>query len=155
MKWPLITLFNLVLCSSPVWASTTQQCVDVDEKQIANLFDEWNTSLQSKDATKVASNYLSDAVLLPTLSNQVRFTDAERIEYFKHFLEKQPKGTINRRKIIIGCNMAVDTGIYTFTFADHSQIQARYTFTYQWDGKEWQISSHHSSIMPEKNAQPH
>ncbi|HAS1524431.1 TPA: DUF4440 domain-containing protein, partial [Enterobacter hormaechei] len=38
---------------------------------------------------------------------------------------------------------------YTFTFADKSTVSARYTFTYAWDGKEWKISTHHSSAMPE------
>ncbi|EDD3288237.1 DUF4440 domain-containing protein, partial [Salmonella enterica subsp. enterica serovar Rissen] len=97
----------------------------------------------------VSENYLSDAVLLPTVSNKARLTDAERVDYFEHFLAKKPTGKIDMRTIRLGCNKAIDTGTYTFTFADKSTVSARYTFTYAWDGKEWKISTHHSSAMPE------
>lgn len=87
--------------------------------------------------------------MLPTVSNKVRLTDAERVDYFEHFLEKKPFGKIDSRTVRLGCNKAVDAGTYTFTFADKSKVSARYTFTYAWDGKESKISTHHSSAMPE------
>ncbi|WP_090121743.1 SgcJ/EcaC family oxidoreductase [Kosakonia arachidis] len=130
-------------------ATTTTSCVKVDHTQIEALFEKWNASLQTGDAKKVSENYLSDAVLLPTVSNKVRLTDEERIDYFEHFLEKKPVGKIDSRTIRLGCNKAIDVGTYTFTFADKTKVSARYTFTYVWDGKDWKISSHHSSAMPE------
>jgi uncharacterized protein (TIGR02246 family) len=153
MKYPLLALLTLSLCG-PVWAQSTQSCVKVDKQQIKQLFNQWNASLQTGDPKKVSLNYLSDAVLLPTLSNHVRLTDSERIEYFKHFLQKKPVGKINSRSIRLGCNSAIDTGTYTFSFADHSKVRARYTFTYAWDGQAWKISSHHSSTMPEDHPAP-
>lgn len=39
---------------------------------IASLFDDWNQALATKDPEKVASLYAHDAVLLPTVSNEVR-----------------------------------------------------------------------------------
>ncbi|HCD3742369.1 TPA: SgcJ/EcaC family oxidoreductase, partial [Enterobacter hormaechei] len=116
---------------------------------IEALFDKWNESLKTGNAQTVSENYLSDAVLLPTVSNKARLTDAERVDYFEHFLAKKPTGKIDMRTIRLGCNKAIDTGTYTFTFADKSTVSARYTFTYAWDGKEWKISTHHSSAMPE------
>ena len=55
------------------------------------------------------------------------------------------------RQIELGCNSAVDSGLYTFRFAKTgATVQARYTYTYRWDGTQWLITSHHSSAMPEK-----
>lgn len=145
-------LIALPLISGTVLAADNTSalaCMKVDKIQIEKLFDRWNDSLKSGDAKQVATNYLSDAVLLPTQSNQVRLTDAEREDYFKHFLEKKPVGKIDSRTIRLGCNKAIDTGTYTFTFADNSAVSARYTFTYAFEGNEWKISSHHSSAMPE------
>lgn len=142
-------LLLLAAFSVNAFAQTTQDCVKTDQQEIAGLFDRWNNSLQTGDAHKVAENYLSDAVLLPTLSNKVRKSDAERVDYFEHFLEKKPVGKIESRTIRTGCNKATDSGVYTFTFGDQSSVKARYTFTYVWDGKAWKISSHHSSAMPE------
>lgn len=131
-------------------ASTKPQCVRINKAQVAALFDRWNNSLRTGDPHKVAANYEHDLVLLPTMSNHVRKTDKERIDYFEHFMEKHPVGHIDSRTIRVGCNNAIDTGIYTFTFADGNKVHARYTFTYMRHGKRWLISSHHSSAMPEK-----
>ncbi|ELW1645672.1 SgcJ/EcaC family oxidoreductase [Enterobacter oligotrophicus] len=139
----------LSLLSVNAFAQEQINCTHADKTQIEGLFDRWNASLKTGDAKTVSDNYLSDAVLLPTVSNHVRLTDAERVDYFEHFLKKKPRGKIDSRTIRLGCNKAIDTGVYTFTFADKSTVTARYTFTYAWDGKDWKISSHHSSAMPE------
>ncbi|MGB7800953.1 SgcJ/EcaC family oxidoreductase [Buttiauxella sp.] len=153
MKKLLGLAVSLSLLSGSVLAApattAAPECVKTNQAQIEGLFDKWNDSLKTGNAKKVSENYLSDAVLLPTVSNKARLTDAERVDYFEHFLAKKPTGKIDTRTIRLGCNKAIDTGTYTFTFADKSTVSARYTFTYAWDGKEWKISTHHSSAMPE------
>ncbi|KHN56233.1 SgcJ/EcaC family oxidoreductase [Pectobacterium fontis] len=149
LKKTVLTLAMLgTLASASVQAAQHMECVKTNQKEIASLFDRWNASLQTGDAKQVAKNYAPDAVLLPTLSDQPRTTDAERVDYFEHFLEKKPVGKIDTRTIRIGCNKAVDTGTYTFTFGDGSQAKARYTYTYAWNGKQWLITTHHSSANP-------
>jgi uncharacterized protein (TIGR02246 family) len=127
----------------------TEACDLASDKQIAALFDRWNGSLKTGDPQKVVANYAPRSILLPTVSNKPRVSVDEKLDYFKHFLESKPDGTIDFRKIIIECNTAIDAGTYTFKFGDGSIVKARYTFTYVWDGHKWLITSHHSSRMPE------
>ncbi len=131
--------------------SRTETCRATSEQEIAALFDRWNQSLQTGDPHKVVANYAERSILLPTVSNKPRLTPAEKEDYFHHFLEGRPSGRIDFRSIELGCNSAVDAGLYTFTFAKTGAIVgARYTYTYRWDGTQWLITSHHSSAMPEK-----
>ncbi|HXS51754.1 MAG TPA: SgcJ/EcaC family oxidoreductase [Usitatibacter sp.] len=129
----------------------TESCQAATEQQIASLFDRWNASLATGDPKKVVANYATKSILLPTVSNKPRLTPEEKLDYFQKFLKKKPQGMIDSRFIEIDCNTALDAGIYTFKFgADGSTVQARYTYTYKWNGKDWLITSHHSSAMPEK-----
>ena len=116
------------------------------------MFDRWNQSLQTGDPHQVVANYAERSVLLATVSNKPRLSAADKEDYFKYFLQNKPVGKIDSRTIELGCNTAVDAGLYTFTFgATGAQVKARYTYTYKWDGKQWLITSHHSSAMPEKS----
>jgi uncharacterized protein (TIGR02246 family) len=128
-----------------------EKCKQTSEKKIAALFDRWNDSLQTGDPHKVVANYAEDSILLPTVSNQPRLTPEEKEDYFEHFLADEPSGKIDFRRIYLGCNVAVDAGLYTFTFArTGAVVPARFTYTYRWDGSQWLITSHHSSALPEK-----
>jgi uncharacterized protein (TIGR02246 family) len=138
------------LASTQAFARS-EVCHRTDQKEIAALFDRWNDSLKTVDPRKVVANYATKSVLLPTVSNTPRLTPEAKEDYFEHFLQKKPVGKIDSRTIEIDCNTAIDTGLYTFTLGDGSQVKARYTFTYKWNGKTWLITSHHSSAMPEKN----
>ncbi|NLD36199.1 MAG: SgcJ/EcaC family oxidoreductase [Desulfatiglans sp.] len=159
MFYTLFVIISLLIpgCTTP--ASNRNQdatlrvekSITTTEQEIASLFDRWNRSLQSGDPKKVVDNYAETSILLPTVSNKPRLTRAEKEDYFHHFLENEPSGEVTMRQIQIGHNMAVDTGLYTFRFAKTgNKVNARYSFTYQWDGKQWLIISHHSSVMPEE-----
>lgn len=131
-------------------APGSEVCQPASEQEIAALFDRWNASLQTGDPRRVVANYAERSFLLPTVSNKPRLTAAEKLDYFDHFLENRPSGVIDLRWVDVGCNTAVDAGLYTFTFARTGQVvKARYTYTYTWNGAQWLISHHHSSGMPE------
>jgi uncharacterized protein (TIGR02246 family) len=128
-------------------------CVEASEGDIAALFDRWNMSLQTGDPHKVSANYAPKSLLLPTVSSRLRVTGRDKEDYFHHFLENRPVARIDSRTIELGCNSAIDEGLYTFTFQKTgTSVKARYTFTYKWDGKQWLINSHHSSAMPKEEA---
>ena len=154
----VIVVAGLILAGSVIAAGPDQSpldpgtmiCQETNAQEIASLFDRWNESLLTGDPSEVVANYAENSILLPTVSNKPRLTVAEKEDYFQHFLEDEPSGTIDMRFIEIGCNTAVDAGLYTFTFATTGeQISGRYTYTYRWTGSDWLISSHHSSAMPE------
>lgn len=125
-------------------------CQEATPLEVAGLFDRWNAAVQSGDAGKVADLYTADAILLPTVSNTARTDRAGRLDYFEHFLARQPAGRIDSRTTSSSCNKVVDSGLYTFTFGDTGEeVKARFTYTYRFSEGQWLISSHHSSVFPE------
>ena len=140
---PLLGLFCL-----PAYA-TPDACAATSEAQIVAQFERWNHSLRSGDPHQVAAIYSDDAILLPTLSQRPRLSTAERIHYFEYFLANQPSGRLDSQHVELGCNSASLSGLYTFSFASNGEsVAARYTFNYRWDGQQWLITSHHSSLLP-------
>jgi uncharacterized protein (TIGR02246 family) len=154
LKFFVVFAVSMTCLINVAWArDANPACVFAKESEITQLFDRWNESLKTKNPDNVVANYAADAVLLPTLSNKPRTNHAEIRDYFVHFLEKLPVGKIDMRVVKIGCNFAIDTGLYTFTVKvgeETKTVPARYTFTYELQDGKWLISSHHSSAMPEK-----
>jgi uncharacterized protein (TIGR02246 family) len=150
MKLALAALIAITAVA-PALADTSVICKATSEADIKGLFDRWNNSLKTGNPDEVVKNYAPDAILLATVSNKPRLTQEERRDYFVHFLENKPVGDINMRVIKLGCNDAIDAGIYTFTFGNGQKVRARYTYTYTLQDGKWLISSHHSSAMPEKS----
>jgi len=74
----------------------------------------------------------------------------EEIEdYFVAFLAKGPVGKIDEANIRTFGDIAINSGVYTFTFKDGQTVTARYTYVYRWNGQDWKIIEHHSSQLPE------
>jgi uncharacterized protein (TIGR02246 family) len=123
------------------------------EREIAVLFELWNAALQTGSPELTASLYAPDAVLLPTMSNRVRTTRAEIVDYFQHFLALQPRGRLNSSFIrILGPDLALNAGVYSFDVVRDGkpeQVTARYDFLYRRVNGRWLIVDHHSSQMPE------
>ena len=131
------------------------QCLEMcNKEEICTLFETWNQAIQSGDPEKVVALYAEDAILLPTVSNRVRHNHAEIRDYFREFLAMKPQGVITECNTRSCGNLAVNSGVYTFTLCPEGQcaraVAARYTFVYQRFGDKWLIVEHHSSVMPEK-----
>ena len=123
--------------------------MDNTKNQIAVLFNTWNDALATGEPSQVTALYEKEAILLPTVSNQVRHNHSEIEDYFVNFLSKGPQGKIDESNVRIFDQLAINSGVYTFTFNDGATVQARYTFVYRWNGDQWLITEHHSSQMPE------
>ena len=134
-------------------ASTDRASVP-SKARIRALFDRWNAAVVTGDAEKVADLYAPDAVLLPTLSPEVRTTHAGIVDYMEAFLAKHPSGEEIQSVVkVLDPRTAIDTGVYRFTFhnADgttSSTADARYTFVYEKRDGAWWIINHHSSLVP-------
>lgn len=130
-----------------------QACQPIDAAGVDRLFEQWNAALQTGSADAVVDLYAERSILLPTQSRRNRITRAEKIDYFEHFQAKHPSGRIDTSMKFFGCNIAINTGNYTFRFplpAPDDVLPARYTYTYAWDAakRQWLITSHHSSAVP-------
>lgn len=121
----------------------------MNPSSITALFDQWNQALNTRDPKQVVACYAEDAILLPTVSNQVRHNHAEIEDYFVAFCAKGPQGVIDEANTRLIGDIAINSGVYTFSFDDGSQVQARYSFVYRLMNGEWKIIEHHSSAMPE------
>ena len=120
--------------------------------EIAECLKIWGTALETLDSQKVASLYAQDAILLPTVSNEIRKTPAAIIDYFDRFLKKQPKCMVIQQNIRLYDNLAINSGLYTFDLTVDGvagQALCRFTFVYRKDDAGWKIIEHHSSYMPE------
>eukprot|EP00429_Kryptoperidinium_foliaceum_P069080 CAMPEP_0176055404 /NCGR_PEP_ID=MMETSP0120_2-20121206/27583_1 /TAXON_ID=160619 /ORGANISM="Kryptoperidinium foliaceum, Strain CCMP 1326" /LENGTH=467 /DNA_ID=CAMNT_0017388899 /DNA_START=129 /DNA_END=1532 /DNA_ORIENTATION=+ len=122
----------------------------ISEDECKNLFYLWNDALATLDPDAVARRYASNAVLLPTVSDIPR-TDYDSIRaYFVDFLQKKPQGVILESYATCGEGWCKDVGIYEFTMgATGDKVKARYSYVYVYEGGEWKIAHHHSSVMPE------
>lgn len=144
-----VFLLALVVWAPPAESSKRLGCVDVTDTQVADLFVQWNDALKTLNPDKVVDLYAQDAVLLPTVENGPLIGRAAIREYFVHFLENKPTGKIDEHTIRIGCNVAFDAGLYTFTFGTSGAVTpARYTYIYEYQEGRWLIVHHHSSKQP-------
>ena len=114
------------------------------------LFDQWNTALSTLNPDTVTALYADNAVLLPTVSNQVRHNHEEIRDYFVGFLQKSPQGVVDEFNVnILSDTHVTNSGVYTFTFGDGSKVSARFSYLYVASDDGWKILQHHSSAMPE------
>jgi uncharacterized protein (TIGR02246 family) len=150
----------VILLALVVWppAAGAEDCVSVKEDAIKQLFVNWNNALQTPqqdwkhpDPREVVKLYADNAVLLPTVEIGPYTNHTDIGKYFEHFLQKKPSGKIDesKRTIRIGCNVAFDAGLYTFTYgAGGDPTKARYTYVYRYERGAWLIAHHHSSADP-------
>ena len=114
----------------------------------SELLQKWVTVVKDGDANQVANLYHDDGILLGTFSNKERVGHTLILEYFENLLKSPVEVEIVSEHLIVFESVAVNSGLYNFVTGGKT-INARFSFVYQKDNGDWQIASHHSSVMPE------
>jgi hypothetical protein len=117
----------------------------------------WMATVTSGKATvveDVMALYAPNAVLLATVSEQIRDEPQELRDYFNFFTKLSKLSASDYKPTIrVYDDMAINSGYYTFSFETApgvtKQVPARYTFVYQKVNDKWMIVEHHSSVIPE------
>ena len=81
------------------------------QQEIVQQLDKWNQALLSGDPRIVAACYAEDAVLLPTLSRQVRHNRSEIEDYFAEVLKSKPRAWIDESHVRVFGDIALNSGI--------------------------------------------
>ena len=152
-----IAVTTLAFAPSVEARTPAPRCAPVSTAAVEAQFAKFNDSWATKNPDNVTALFGKNAVLLATVSNKPR-TDAEGIrDYFVKFLKNSPVGTVTSSTVDLGCNMATRVGTWTVTFTDSdtgakTDVLARYTFIYKYEGGKWKIDHLHSSMLPEKTS---
>lgn len=132
---------------------TNPACHRLTPAQLDQQFSAFNASWASKSPDAVAAMFDDDAVLLATVASVPRTDPAGIRDYFVKFLKGSPVGRIDTSTIKSGCNWALRMGTWTVAMSDpatgaKTDVKARYTFLYQFEGGKWRIEHLHSSVLP-------
>jgi uncharacterized protein (TIGR02246 family) len=116
-------------------------------------FDTWNNTLLTKNPEAIKALYTEDAYFLPTLSDKFVTEPSDVQDYFQHFCEKSPTGTITEDAAkFLSDDVIQHSGLYTFTVGPADariDVQARFTYIWVHLNNKWLISHHHSSLVPD------
>jgi uncharacterized protein (TIGR02246 family) len=131
-----------------------QRCAPVTTAAVERQFDLFNQAWATKNPDRVKSLFAPDAVLLATVSNEPRTTPGAIRDYFVGFLKASPVGRIETSTVRLGCNTASRVGTWTVTLTNPetggtTDVKARYSFIYKYQGGRWWIDHLHSSRLPE------
>ena len=123
---------------------------DAVAAQVAAATAEWISTFNTRDATRISALYAPDAILWGTVSQTLRTTPGEILEYFEESSATRPN-----LRIILGeyhvrlfGDIAINSGYYSSRNPVGGKdlvIPMRFTFTYRRQGNRWMIVNHHSS----------
>jgi len=113
---------------------------------------DWTQAVAANRIDDVLRLYAEDAVLVPTLSNEIHVTEDGRRRYFEFFLSRNVLGCTVEQEVIRmepkHGTVAIG-GIYTFRFhtedGAEEAVSARFLFTFEELDGCWLITGHHSS----------
>lgn len=149
-------MITAVAMAAPVQAEAKSKrvaCAAATPAQVDALFKQFNDGFQTQNPDVMVPLFSKDAVLLPTVSGKMR-TDAAGIrDYFVGFLPNKPFGTITESETTVGCNTATRVGNWTVKLTDPktgtvTDVPARFSFIYVYEGGKWKIAHLHSSVRP-------
>ncbi|WP_295464504.1 nuclear transport factor 2 family protein [uncultured Pseudomonas sp.] len=111
----------------------------------------WAATVATRDVEAILALYAPDAILVPTLSNEVRDCQDSRREYFRNFLANEGLVCdiqIFKKRVSHKLSTVVVGGLYVFHYREGDSavsVPARFLFTFEQIDGRWLITGHHSS----------
>ncbi len=118
--------------------------------QVAAATAEWIATFNTRDAARISALYAPDAILWGTVSQTIRTTPAEILEYFEESSAKRPnlRMVLGEYHVRLYGDIAINSGYYSSRNPVEGKevvIPMRFTFTFRREGDRWMIVNHHSS----------
>lgn len=164
-------LINIIFCLQLLFIPfiSFADNTSAERDNVKQVYKDWIKTVETAkgNATQVAALYAPDAILLPTLSPEIKiklsdntsqelydFTNKDIREYFIGFTSlKDLTANTSQLYTQVFNDVAINTGLYTFTYLDDKgnkvDVPARFTFVYEKINGKWLIINHHSSYLPE------
>ncbi|KTS90824.1 protein kinase, partial [Pseudomonas oryzihabitans] len=111
----------------------------------------WAATVATRNVEAILALYAPDAILVPTLSNEVRDCQDSRREYFRNFLANEGlvcDVQIFKKRVSSKLSTVVVGGLYVFHYREGDavvSVPARFLFTFEQIDGRWLITGHHSS----------
>ena len=123
---------------------------DAVRAQVAAATAEWISTFNTRNAARISALYAPDAILWGTVSQTIRTTPGEILEYFEDSSAKRPnlRMILGETHVRLYGDIAINSGYYSSRNPVDGQdivIPMRFTFTYRREGDRWMIINHHSS----------
>lgn len=113
---------------------------------------EWKEAVEGGDANAIVALYDKNAIMISTFVQAPITTRAGLLGYYKKVVANPDvRVEIEEEHPRKFGNMAVNTGRYTLSYTQEGEeviVPARFSFTYQLQGKKWVIVDQHSSAVP-------
>jgi uncharacterized protein (TIGR02246 family) len=140
----------LLLLALAQFACAEEGADNAARAQVAAATGEWIATFNTRDAARISALYAPDAILWGTVSQTIRTTPAEILEYFEESSARRPnlRMFLGEYHVRLYGDIAINSGYYTSRNPVDGQevvIPMRFTFTYRREGEHWVIINHHSS----------
>lgn len=135
--------------SPPLTERDAEFCLNAATRTL----ERWAIAVTRGEKTTLLSLYAEDAILVPTVSNDVREDRLSRQAYFDDFLANEAltcELEEYSRRVSRKLGTVVIGGRYTFRYlvdGETTTIPARFLFTFEEILGEWKITGHHSSQL--------
>lgn len=127
-----------------------EEKADAASAQVAAATAEWIATFNTRDPVRISALYAPDAILWGTVSQTIRTSPQEILEYFTESAIKRPdlRMFLGEYHVRLYDDIAINSGYYTSRNPVEGKevvIPMRFTFTYRREGDRWMIVNHHSS----------
>ena len=148
----LVGIMIAAFSSTAIARESAPDVVKAGVPEVGSALENWKEAVEGGDAEAIVRLYDKKAIMISTFVQNPITSNAALLGYYKKVVANPDvRVEIEEEHPRKFGNMAVNTGRYVLSYTQEGEeviVPARFSFTYQLQGKKWVIVDHHSSAMP-------